>query len=477
MNKFSIILLLSVPALVFPQITFEKTFAGLGSAEAYAVQQTQDDGYIVVGYTRPIGGSQNQDDFYVVKTDQFGDTLWTRRYGGSESERAYAILETTQGDYIIAGYSKSFVPNRVRAYMIKINSSGDTLWTKIFSEVDFYRAHDIKPTYDGGYILAGYEEYGYGNSHDAMLVKTDAEGDTLWIRSYENIRKEIFYSVQQTSDSGFIAAGIRGSNSTVIYDDFYLVKVDKYGYLQWEKVFSGADRDVAYAVVGDSDEGYMITGYTDSYGAGSNDFYLIKTDTTGDSLWAKTYGTVNRDDGYAMAATFDGNYILAGTIDHDLGLIKIAANGDTIWTRTYGSINFDYARSIHQTGDGGYIIAGTTHGSGQMAVYLIKTDQNGLLTGIDDSHDNFPSDFILHQNYPNPFNPETVISWQLAVGSPVRLTLYNLVGQRVATLVDERKPAGTHSIRLDASNLASGVYIYRLQAGNYSSVKKMILLK
>ena len=203
-------------------------------------------------------------------------------------------------------------------------------------------------------------------------------------RLYGGINNDCGFSVAQTSDGGYIIAGETNSFGAGS-PDIYLVKTDSIGDSLWTKTYGGTDWDGGYSVAQTSDGGYIIVGKTNSFGAGYSDIYLVKTDSIGDSLWTKTYGGINIDCGYSVAQTSDGGYIIAGKTNsfgsgnYDVYIIKTDSLGDTVWIKTFGGTDDDYGRSVALTLDGGYIIAGKTYsfGAGLDDVYLVKTDSLG----------------------------------------------------------------------------------------------------
>jgi uncharacterized delta-60 repeat protein len=309
------------------------------------------------------------------------DTLWTRTYGGTEYDWGHSVVQTSDGGYIVAGYTGPNVPPEYDVYLIRTDSNGDPLWTETYGGTGDDRGYSVGQTSDGGYIVAG--SYGTGLS-DVYLIRTDSDGDILWTETYGGDGIDIGRSVAVTSDGGYIVAG-RTTSYGAGYNDVYLIRTNSSGDSLWAKTYGGDENDYGYSVAETSDGGYILAGETFSFGAGGGDVYLIRTNSSGDSLWAKIYGGDNYDRGSSVAQTSDGGYIVAGrTISYGAGgydvyLIRTDSNGDIIWTKTYGGTDGDEGHSVAQTSDGGYIVAGSTssYGAGFNDVYLIRTDSNG----------------------------------------------------------------------------------------------------
>jgi hypothetical protein len=247
-------------------------------------------------------------------------------------------------------------------------------------------ARTVQQTSDGGYIVAGYtESFGAGGS-DIFLIKTDASGNIIWAKTYGGTNLDDAFSVQQTTDGGYIVAGYTWSFGAG-YSDIFLIKTDANGNVQWAKTYGGTNDDWAYSVQQTSDGGYIMAGTTWSFGAGWGDIFLIKTDANGNLQWAKTYGGGSYDYAYSVQQTFDGGYIVAGTTasfsagNYDIFLIKTDAKGNIQWAKTYGGTDIldSGIPSVQQTSDGGYILVSTTisFGAGGADIFLIKTDARG----------------------------------------------------------------------------------------------------
>ena len=362
------------------QTNWARTYGGTGDDEGYSVQQSTDGGFIIAGYTNSFGAGGH--DVYLIKTDSQGDTLWTRAYGGTADDEGNSVRQTSDGGYIIAGFTYSFGAGTADVYLIKTNASGDTLWTRAFGGQDHDFGYSVQQTTDGGYIITGYTQSfsaGYG---DVYLIKTNAWGDTLWTRTFGGQDNDEGYSVQQTADGGYIITGITASFGAGAHD-VYLVKTNAQGDTLWTRTYGGTNEDEGYSVRQTADGGYVITGYTESFGAEGADVWLIKTNAQGDTLWTRTFGGPSDDVGHCVQQTSDGGCIITGwTASFGAGaplnvyLVKTNAEGDTLWTRTYGGQGWDVGNSVRQTSDGGYVITGSTasFGAGDGDVHLIKTN-------------------------------------------------------------------------------------------------------
>ena len=370
-------------SVVMAQITFERTYGGVETENGYSVQQTSDGGYIITGSTKSFGPSAGVNySVYLIKTDANGDTLWTKVYGGTNRDCGCSVQETSDEGYIIVGYTKSFGAGDYDVYLIKTDANGDALWSRTYGGTNRDYGYSVQETSDGGYIVAGRTRSFGAGSYDVYLIKTDSSGDTLWTGTYGGIDDDESYSVQETSDGGYIVAGwtfliVPPPGSP--HNNVYLIKTDTDGDTLWTRQYGGADDDESYSVQETSDGGYIVAGMTKSFGAGSNDVYLIKTDTDGDTLWTCTYGGSVSDQGQSVQQTSDGGYIIAGNTksfgagDSDVWLIKTDALGDTLWTKTFGGIDSEYAYGVQQTTDNGYIVAGTlVYADWTSDVYLIK---------------------------------------------------------------------------------------------------------
>ena len=452
-----------------PDTLWTRTYGGAANDQAYCVQQTSDGGYVVVGLS--YSSAAGESDVYLIKTDLNGNVLWIGIYGGTGADCGYAVRQTSDGGYIIAGYTDSFGAGDYDVYLIKTDPNGDTSWTKTYGGPHDDCGYSIQETLDSGYVVVGYtdaESLGLYYNRDVYLLKINGEGDTIWTRRiYADTEfYDEGYSVQQTSDGGYIITGTSGPLSTGVY----LVKTGANGDILWTQGFGEQYSACGCSVQETADSGYIVAGYM--YTAlNMTDVYLIKTNENGDAIWEKIHGGADFDVGYSIQQTADSGYVIAGYTwsfgagKADVYLIKIDADGDILWTMTCGGTDSEEGRSVRQTSDSGYIITGYTNsfGAGNYDVYLIKT---GPETAIQEIHSPRRALFI-SQSRPNPFDVRTFIEYELPQSSNVHITIYSLPGREVRTLADNNQTAGLHTVTWDGTDDAgrkvpSGTYFVRL---------------
>ncbi len=246
-------------------------------------------------------------------TPQSTILIWQNIYGGLDDDAAYSVQQTADGGYIIAGESDSYGKSgSTNAYLVKTDSKGNEQWSQTFGGLDSDAAHSVQQTTDGGYIIAGYSySYGKSGSGDAYLVKTDSEGNEQWSQTFGGLDSDYFFSVRQTTDGGYIIAGHSYSYGKSGSTDAYLVKTDSEGNEQWSQTFGGLDSDYFFSVRQTTDGGYIIAGESDSYGkSGSTDAYLVKTDSEGNEQWSQNFGGLDDDGAASVQQTAHGRYRL-----------------------------------------------------------------------------------------------------------------------------------------------------------------------
>lgn len=413
MNNITVLLLLLLPSSLFsqlipPTIQWQKCFGGFGSDHANCIIQTSDGGYVVAGQTQSndgnVSGYHGVGDYWIVKVDSIGSIDWQKCLGGTNTDAANSIQQTFDGGYIISGSSGSndgdvSGNNGASDYwIVKLDSIGNVQWQKSLGGTANDIANSIQQTNDSGYIVVGSSVSNDGDvtinhgDNDYWVVKLDQIGNIQWEKSFGGSQTDQAKSVTQTIDGGFIVAGhsisqdgnVTGNNGG---SDFWIVKLDNFGSIQWEKSLGGTlnslNSDVATSIKQTADGGYIvggycgsnggdITGYHVSVGFGDGDYWIVKLDSTGNIQWQKCFGGTSNDQSNSIQLTHDGGYVIAGftasndgdvTGNHggtDYWIVKLNSNGIMQWQKCLGGTGDDVALSIEETTDNGYIIAGET---------------------------------------------------------------------------------------------------------------------
>ena len=349
-------------------VMFVKTFGGSEMEYGRSVQQTTDDGYIITG--------EMDRDVWLLKTNSNGDSLWSKTFGGNTIDKGYSVQQTTDGGYIITGYTWSFGNGNSDVWLIKTDSQGNEEWEKTFGNSYSNEGYSVQQTTDGGYIITGYY-VAAGNIEDLWLIKTDPQGNEEWNQTFGGSEVDWGYSVQQTTDDGYIITGKTRSFGNG-NNDVWLIKTDPQGEEEWNQTFGGSESDEGRSVQQTTDGGYIIIGSTTS-SSGSN-LWLIKTDSNGNEEWNQTFES---GEGHSVQQTTDGGYIFTGqNWIADILLIKTDNQGNEVWNKTFGNVSEnDQGYSVQQTYYGGYIITGNGYswrgGTYDEDVWLIKTDSQG----------------------------------------------------------------------------------------------------
>jgi len=491
MLSFGIMTLLCTANVVAqgPDTLWTRTYGGADHDLGSSVQQASDGGYVIAGWTVSYGAGRG--DVYLIKTGGDGHILWTKTYGDTMGDAGHSVTETGDGGYLTVGHTYSEGPGNADVYLIRSGANGDMQWAKTYGGALSDFAYSVLETSDHGALIAGYtESFGVGG-RDVYLLRVDAEGDSIWARAYGGSNHDVGSCVSSTEDGCYLIAGYTysfGSGS----NDAHLLKVEPNGTVRWAKTYGGAGSDGAHSVHPTSDGGCVIAGYTGSFGAGSYDVYLIKTDPNGDTMWTRTYGGSYSDGGLSVEETVDGGYIVVGWTtsfgagNGDAYILRTDAHGEVLWTRTYGGREFEEAYSVQLTSDGGYIVAGYTFsfGAGGSDVWLIRI---GPDVGIQEEKP--PYEYCcIYEIVPNPCWNRTVVQYSLREDSNVNLTILNLLGEQIKMLIDDQRTAGLHTVVWKATDdtgrkVPSGTYFLRLQAhtgpgtGNYTATRKVCVVR
>lgn len=322
----------------------------------------------------------------------------TYHHDFTNEDKAYAITTTKDGGYVFAGKYGINGTGNGDVGIVKLNSAGTILWTKVYRDSLGDEARAIRELPDGSFIISGFT-YRLGgwsgdNSYKNLLMKLDANGDTVWTRHFGSsgiaVPDGLGNGVEVADDGGFVMVGkyANGGNG----NDFYIVKTDANGNTLWTKLYGGSGSDIPRSIIRTADNGFIVSGTTKSYGpnAARGNMWLLKLNASGDTSWTKVIGSADDEECYMARPTAEGGYILAGRTGNmsdmasQLYALKTDANGDSLWSKSFGNSNDnDYGRDIVQTPDKGYAIIGSriaTHGYYLLyppLMYVVKMDSTG----------------------------------------------------------------------------------------------------
>ena len=485
-----------------PAIQWQKCLGGTGFEIANSMEQTSDGGYIVAGYSDSndsiVTGNHGDNDYWVVKLSNAGYIQWQKCYGGTSTDEATSVKQSIDGGYIVAGWSSSndsdVTGNHgdIDCWIIKLDSTGALQWQKSYGGTDWDDAESIQQTNDGGYIFSGFsgstngDVVGNHGGFDYWVVKLDGTGNIQWQKCYGGTNNEGAYSIQQTNDGGYIVAGSSASNDGDVAGnhgggDYWIVKLDSTGTLQWQRCYGGTNDDEAFSIQQTTDGGYIVAGESNSNNIdvtgnhGSYDYWIVKLDSVGILQWQKTYGGINSDAALCIEQANDGGYIAGGASDsndgdvtghhgnvglyqYDYWIVKLNSTGLLLWQESYGGTVTEAVKAIQQAFDGGYVALGSTSSS--------DGDVIGLHGGIDGWILKFTPEVGIEENNflssttlsPNPFHETATLTINTNKFEDGTIEIKNILG----AIVQPPKHFTGNKITLQRNNLPAGIYFYTI---------------
>jgi hypothetical protein len=367
-------------------VYFERIIGGVDRDSDGSIRLTINDGYILAGSSDDsVSGDPLAS---ILRIDEYGNTIWYKQYPGAGSSGFSDVIPADGGGYVAIGHTGAVPTSKSRIYIVKTTEEGEIVWEQSAYSINNGTDDDvvvsIEATSDGGYIIAGHTKNvpAGGGIKDALLVKIDAGGSMQWYKTYGTTEGEEASSVQQTADDGFVFAGQQSAGVSGF--DAYLVKTDADGTMEWAKTYGGDNWDNASSVILAEGGGYILAGYS-IVGADGRDVYLLKTDADGVKKWEHTYGGGSDDAASAVIRTNDQGYLLTGYTEsigqgRDLYLIKTDNTGTLVWEKTYGGSGAESGGCVRMVKNEGYIVSGTTTSySKDNDVYVLKIDNSGMI--------------------------------------------------------------------------------------------------
>lgn len=486
-----------------PVVEWKKSLGGSGQDIPYSIAKTSDGGYIIAGYSNSNNGDVTQnfgsEDYWIVKLSSTGTIQWQKSYGGSSYEYPYDIKQTNDGGYIIAGYTNSNngditgFQGITDFWIVKLTTNGTIEWQKTLGGTHIDYARSIQQTIDGGYIVIG-ETYsnngdvtGNHGSLDYWVVKLNSTGTIQWQKTLGGSDGDYPTSIKQTTDGGYIAIGYTYSTNGDVtvnqgHDDYWIVKLNSTGTIQWQKTLGGTGHDEAYDVEQTSDGGYIIAGTTESVNGnittnyGGYDYWIVKLNSTGSLEWQKSVGGYSNEIPNSIKLTQDGGCIIAGWSGSeniigdfriiDYWIVKLNSTGNLEWQKSLGGSNYDRATSIQQINDGSYIVTGYAFSNdgdvignhGNYDYWIVKLSQDSL------SNSTFTNLNLLL--YPNPSTS------LLNIQTPNDLIIDKIIITDLSGKVILEQTKKTNKINTES--LPNGIYLLQVFSGNNKWQSKFI---
>ena len=452
-------ILLVIPCLSFGQITFFNSYGGAGNDYGQSIITAIDTSYTIIGSTESFGNGNT--DMYLFNIDSLGDLKWTKTYGGNNVDWGMDLKQTIDTGYVLCGYSNSFSWD-YDIYIVKTDKNGDSIWTNTYGGTDWDFGYSIETTADSGYIIAG-ETYSYGSGiSDGYALKLDSLGDTLWTKTFGGAGKDAFYDVIETYNGNLLFAG---SKTSVDGDtDYWLVKTDNYGNELWEYTAGDSLGEVINKIIELNDNNYFFIGDKESTTGSNLVLEYQKISESGAYTLGNNYDYLENESGkFIVQYKNETDIILGGGTSSygnggsDILSFKVASGGSGIIFDTAGTPFDDLAEEADTTADKGLVIVGTTSGTnnGIKSVFVMKKDT--ALNGTNAINEVFDATHIANiENetrlsfYPNPA-ADIITIIGVESSEKFTFTIYNIIGEIVQT-------GKTVNNNVNLKTLNTGVY-------------------
>ena len=500
-------------------IIWENTYGGASSDYCFSIENTSDGGYILAGVSESDEGQVSDHkglyDFWIIRTNLFGDIVWEKSMGGTGNEGAYRIKETKDGDFIAVGYSThangDVTSNKGGAdfWIVKLDESGNLLWQKSYGGSGADAAFEVFEASNGSFIVAGTSSSndgdvtGHHGGMDVWVLSLDSIGNLIWEHSYGGTLNDggaggglalSGLSMTSQDDSTFVftcptesADGDVASKTIEHVTNYWVVKIDLHGKILFENNYGGSWPDIPYAIAATSDGGYLINGASRSndgdvnghHGSVTNfDYWVLKLDATGNIQWNRSLGGTDYDSGHSIIETEAGGYFVSGrskssdgdrTMAYDswdFWAIYLDKSGNILWQNHFGGSKIDQCNAIVEGLDGSILMAGYTDSEdhdvflnrGELDWWVVKISNMPNIVSIEPRI----KDSNLLSIFPNPTSDQfQVLLPNNAIESPIRVEVYDFIGKHIFSEVLNIN-FSTHNVTINLGDFVSGIYEVRL---------------
>ncbi len=447
--------------------TFEKTFGGSNYDFGHAIACTSDGGYVITGLTGSFGDSLG--DNFVVKLDSTGTQEWFKITGSNKLEGGNAIIPMSDYGYYVINHTEGYGAGECDGWTYRADNKGNIMWANTYGGIYDDVARDGIQNSEGNLVVAGLSEM-FDSLGDAYIANYDkATGNAIWIHTYGGKGREQAQRILQTSDGGYIVAGNSDVDSNGP-EDIWVFKTDALGKQLWSKKIGGPGYEEAYGLCIAPDGGYIIAGFSTSYGSNTEDALMLKLDEDGNLLWSKNYGGQLKDRAFGVSNTPDGGFMLTGLTYSfrdtlgDMLLIKTDQYGNQLWMKSYGGADFDEGNWLVSCPGGGYAICGTTKstGKGKEDAYIVKVNEEGNITTNTTELFNNPFDIKV---YPNPAKDNIIFKTnKIDIPKNSSISIFDVSGNKMFEYYTD----GVNKDKtIDITKWNTGMYVYILMSNNH----------
>lgn len=451
-----------------------RLYGGPGIDVCYSVCETPEGNFILAGLTTSFGTSQ---DIYVVKIDTYGDTVWTKTIGGTNTEAAHHVYMTEDQNYILVGYTESYGSGGKDIFIVKIDSSGNQIWSKHYGGQLEDCAYSAYYNQDGTSIIIGYKNGSSGwIKGDLWILKINSSGDTVWTKSIIMPGEESVYSIVNIEDTAYALIG--SSTSYGGGKNLWFVIVDSSGDTLSTKNYGGTAEDIGSSLFRNDHGEYLMTGYRNGTGSWTpGDLWILKADVFGDTLWTKTYAAEGTETGYRIFELSDGSLItggIRGCNSNDFWLIKTDSLGDSLWSQTYGGSGTDEIINMIITSEGNFLMCGYTnsYNAANIDFMVVKTETDTSSVSVEEP--SFQRDYSIEilQRFTSHSHPSLV----LTVSDPdfYSIALLDITGRFVVNPFTKKLSAGTNIIEFEG--ISPGVFIIYIEKSGLSKSRSVFFL-